>query len=678
MAIAPAAGLSPNEAMATSSTIRLLLLGATSLLANGFAYAAPTDPSGVDNQLNLKTPALLMHSSKPEEHDAEAGSFLVDVPKLIRTWRALSASQRRESRVLADIRVDQLRNDYQSVQHVQQVIAIGAPADVATYSTKSIQYSAQTQKLNVLRARLHHPDGHISEAEDLGEGSEEDASIALYDDVEKYRFRDLHAGDVIELEYTVSPLEDQNPYGQYFAELVSFGGTLSCALQRYVLLASNDIHLASAEHLLDHPEIRRMRNEDLYIWQKKGIAALLREPRSPSWSEQGAYVHVSNFATWQELGKWYADLIRPQFELNGELQRVASEIVAEHPNRLDRVEAIDDLVLKRTRYVALELGEYRFKPYPVTQTFARGFGDCKDKSSLMVALLRAAGIDAEIALLRTRELGEILPQPASASMFDHAVVYVPEFDLWLDGTAEFARLRELPVEDQGVMALTINLDGSTALRRTPTSSADDNYSRRTIDARLEANGTIHFSGATYVRGEDAPELRRELEPTDSKLGYVRDRLSQVLPAVEVRHVELPDTATEAVSLSFDGDLAAFRGKHSATLPSSWMKRNYVETLTPTVERTQELRLDAPWTTEEEVHIQLPPGARVVTLPKNEKIQEPFGKAEITYRSEADEVVVLSTVQFNRTRIPVSEYSAFRDFTTSLEKAFARDIGVNLP
>jgi hypothetical protein len=109
-----------------------------------------------------------------------------------------------------------------------------------------------------------------------------------------------------------------------------------------------------------------------------------------------------------------------------------------------------------------------------------------------------------------------------------------------------------------------------------------------------------------------------------------------------------------------------------------MKRNYVETLTPTGERTQELLLNAPWTTEEEIHIQLPKGARVTTLPQDENIETEFGNAKITYRSESDEIVVLSTVQFNQTSVPVSEYSDFRDFTTSVEKAFSRKVGVSLP
>ena len=612
--------------------------------------------------------------------DEASSQFFADIPELIRKWRSLPPSRLSESRVLADIRVDQLRSDYESVQHFQQVIAIGSPADMAAFRTRSIQYSPQSQVLTVAHARIHHADGRVTEAEEMGESPLADVSIATFYDVrvQQYRFRDLRVGDVIELDYTISPIGNQNPYGEYFAELVAFGGPLECDLQRYVLRAPEDVHLSSAEHLLGRPNIHQAGDEEVYLWQKTNIAALIREPHSPSWSEQGSYVHVSNFGTWQQVGRWYAALVRPQFELNAELRSLASEIVAQHPNRLDRLAFIDDLVLKKTRYVALEFGIYGFKPYPVAETFERGFGDCKDKASLMAALLRAAGIDADIALIRTRELGEILPQPASASIFDHAIVYVPEFDLWLDGTAEFAHLRELPVQDQGVMALTIDANGEATLRRTPSSSADQNYSRRTINAHLDSDGSIHFSGATYVRGEDAPELRRQLEPGDSKLGYVRERLAQVLPAVEVRHVESPEISLPEVSLSFDGDLTTFRGQHRAILPSSWMQRNYVATLAPTSVRTQELLLDAPWTTEEEIHIQLPSTARVLAVPKNQSMHTNFGRVELAYRWQDGEIVVLSTIQFSQTRVPVSEYPAFRDFTASIDEAFSRNIEVDLP
>ena len=638
---------------------------------------ADAEPSVLDADAE-RLRHLLRGENAPQSDTSHA--YFADAQELIAKWRALPAMRRSESRVLADIRVDELRADYQTVQHSQSIIAIGSATDVAAYRSRAIQYSPQTQQLTVLHARIHRSNGRITEAEDQGESPVADASVAAYYDLraQQYRFRDLSPGDVIELEYKIAPLGNTNPYGQYFAALVAFGGPLPCDLQRYVLRAATGVHLSSSQHFLTRPQMRHARNETVYLWEKRDNIALVREPRSPSWSEQGAYVHVSNFGTWEALGKWYADLLRPQFKMTPELESLASEAVSQHPNRLDRIEAIDDLVLRSTRYVALEFGVYGFKPYPVSQTFARKFGDCKDKASLMVALLRAAGIGAQIALVRTQHLGEILTQPASVSVFDHAIVYVPEFDLWLDGTAEFARLRELPVEDQGVMALTVDLDGNALLRRTPKSTADDNYSRRTISARLDADGTIHFSGATYVRGEDAPELRRQLEVRDAKLLYVRDRLAQVLPAVEIHDVESPVGSPEIVSLSFSGDLATYRGSHTASLPSSWMERNYLSTLAPGTTRTQDLILEAPWTTEEEINIQLPPGAKVTSLPDAQTMGTSFGRASLEYQVNGNEITVLSSVQFVTTRISALQFAAFRAFAGSLENAFHRNIEVQLP
>jgi cellulose synthase operon protein C len=606
--------------------------------------------------------------------------FLADVPELLRNWKLMPAKARTESRVLSDVRVDRLREDYQSTQHVQQLIAIGSRADALAYTYKSIQYVPESQQLNVLRVQVHRVDGRIVEAEDDGEAPVADASVAMYYDLRahQYRFPDLQPGDVIEMEYTISPVEDQNPYGHYFAQIVGFSGPLPCEVQRYVLRTPVSISLHSAEHLLAAAQVRHVGKENVYVWERRNAPALVRELRSPSLSEQGAYVHVSNFASWDDLGSWYANLVRPQFKLDEQLEALAAQMVARHPNKLERISAIYDLVLRNTRYVALEFGVYGFKPYPVTQTYARKFGDCKDKASLMVALLRAAGIDADLALVRTQPLGEILPTPASASIFDHAIVYVPGFDLWLDGTAEFSQLRELPVEDEGALALTIDADGHATLRRTPRSSAADNYSRRTIHANVSDQGVITFTGATYVRGEDAPELRRKLDPQSAKLDYVRDRLAQVLPAVEVQKVDLPENLQDAVSLTFTGDLPAFPGNRIVSLPSSWMARNYLETLTSGNLRSQDLLLDAPWTTEEEIGIEIPRGSHVLSLPHDRELHTSFGEAQIKYYLKGDQLTILSRVEFKQTRISPAEYSAFRDFAASLEEAFRRDIQLELP
>jgi transglutaminase-like putative cysteine protease len=634
-------------------------------------------------------PEQIQDSSEPlraildGQTNATAGtlpSFLVDVGEAIRKWRSRPASERVQSRIVANVRIDELGPDLQAVERIQQVIAIGSSGDSKRFRERTIQYSPESQQLSVTEARVYHAAGSIDEAEDLGEKPVADAGMATYYDLREqaYRFPALKPGDIITLDYVISPANAGNPYGQYFAELVAFGNELPCDLQRYVLRAPANTPLYSSEHLLEPAIIRKDKVTDTRIWEKRDIPGLIVEPRAPSWSEQGAYVHISNFGNWEELGRWYSELTRSQFSLSPELERVAAEIRADHPQPIDQVAALYKFVLETTRYVAREFGMYGLKPHPATETFENKFGDCKDKATLLVAMLRAMGIKGELALIRTQALGDIASYPASASIFDHAIVYLPDFDLWLDATADFSHLHELPVEDQGVMALTVNAAGNSALRRTPTTLPVDNYSRRTIDAYVQVNGTIRFSGATYVRGEDAPSLRREIEQGDSHIGYVRDWLAQALPAVKVDRVESPRSADDAVSLHFDGELSSFHGLRTATLPSSWMSRDYVDTLAPTPSRRQDVVLDAPWTTEEVIRLHLPPGATVASLPRDITISSSFGSGAVNYRASENEVVVSSNVQFSATRISAADYRSFRDFTLQLERAFRRNVELTLP
>ncbi len=94
-------------------------------------------------------------------------------------------------------------------------------------------------------------------------------------------------------------------------------------------------------------------------------------------------------------------------------------------------------MVSNTRYVALEFGIHGYKPYRVDRVLARRFGDCKDKASLIHTMLKVAGVDSRMVLLRMRTLGSLVEEPASLAAFNHAIVYIPKYEMFLDGTAEF-------------------------------------------------------------------------------------------------------------------------------------------------------------------------------------------------------------------------------------------------
>jgi len=605
--------------------------------------------------------------------------YLVDPATLVK--EAFSRPPAPADTALADIRVQELLPSGLDRVHVQQLYLVGTDSALETHRVSTIRYSPSSEELRVVHARAWKPNGLVLDAQELGAREDSDTPGSMYYDMslEQFRFSGLEIGDVVELEYSLVPRRRSTPYNGYFGELVLFAGRGPEQLKRYVLIAP------AAQKLFVHAEkiapasVSARNGSQIFIWESRAVAALPREPRSPGVTEISPYVHVSTMGDWKQLGSWYADLIRPQFALDQSLKDELLRITNGLHTDKEKVSAIQEFVLRSTHYVALEFGIYSYKPYPVTQIYARRFGDCKDKASLMIALLRAAGIEAEIALVRTRSLGDVAIEPASIAVFNHAIVYVPKYDLWLDGTAEYAG-RELPLEDQGALSLTVSLSGAAQIRHIPMSRAADNYTRHVIRGELSAQGVIQFSGSTTTRGEDAPGLRHDLAVREQQLDTFRRDLAEVFPNVHVDSVAVhgAEVLSSSVSVEFQGALNSPQYKRVVSLSSSWMPRSYVAALAGSSARTQDLVLPSPWTTEEEIHIALPEGAEVTSLPRDQNITGAFGSLRLRYRKSGGEVIIQSHVQFEKARVSAEDYPAFRKFCAQAERSFRNEITLSLP
>jgi transglutaminase-like putative cysteine protease len=582
---------------------------------------------------------------------------------------------------LADIRVQELLASGLDRVHVQQLFFVGSESALDVHRVSSIRYSPSTEELRVIHARAWKPNGLVLDAQELGDPAYADTPGSTYYDMRLHqlRFAGLEKGDVVELEYSLTPRRRSAPYNGYFGELVLFAGRGPEQLKRYVLIAP------AAQKIFVHAEkiapasISARDGSQVFLWESRSVPALPREPRSPGITEISPYIHVSTMGDWKQLGSWYADLVRPQFVLDQALQDELARVTNGLHTDKEKISAIQEFVLRSTHYVALEFGIYSYKPYPVAQIYARRFGDCKDKASLMIALLRAAGIEAEIALVRTRSLGDVATEPASIAVFNHAIVYVPKYDLWLDGTAEYAG-RELPLEDQGALSLTVSLSGAAQIRHIPMTHAADNYTRHVIRGELSTQGVIQFSGSTTTRGEDAPGLRHDLAVREQQLDTFRRELAEVFPSVKVDSVAVhgAEVLSSSVNVEFQGALNSPQYKRVVSLSSSWMPRSYVSALAESSTRTQDLVLPLPWTTEEEIHIALPEGTEVMSVPRDQNVNSVFGSLRLHYKKSPGEVIIQSHVQFERARVSAQEYPAFRQFCLQAERSFRNEISLSLP
>src|ERR1700678_2850308 len=181
------------------------------------------------------------------------------------------------------------------------------------------------------------------------------------------------------------------------------------------------------------------------------------------------------------------------------------------------------ILRRHTRCISHSLGVGRYQPHYAAEVLTNRYGDCKDKATLLDALLDAEGIHSSTALINSKfDLDPDVPAP---SQFDHAISFVAigDKDIWLDSTAQVAPFQYLLPKLRGKDALVILSGQGAKLRRTP---ADLPFSKY---YRLDVEGTVTKRN---VDVQIAFEMRGELElvARSAMLSASRSKLAEVMPA----------------------------------------------------------------------------------------------------------------------------------------------------
>ncbi len=253
------------------------------------------------------------------------------------------------------------------------------------------------------------------------------------------------------------------------------------------------------------------------------------------------YVEFCTGRAWNEVANHYLERIRPQLFAGG-LEELVVEVSAAGPEREAMVEAAWRMARDRFRYTGLEFGHNSIVPYAPAESLRRGYGDCKDKAALMVALLAEVGIEAHVALLNAGFGADVNPDMPGMDRFTHAIVFVPgERELWLDPTAQYQPFGELPLADRGRWAL-IAAEHTDVLVQTPQqASAETLYvEERYLD--LPGEGGARMREVTTARGWIAGALRADYRDVDRTAleEHLGEYVGAVYEAQELASWELCD------------------------------------------------------------------------------------------------------------------------------------------
>ncbi len=565
----------------------------------------------------------------------------------------------------------------------QLAVKVFSQRGVEAFRSFPITYSPDRQEVRVLKARVRKPDGSVVDSYGENDRNINEPWTGMYYDARAkvLSFPALEKGDVLELQYRLEDTARENLLSDYWGEVESVQSTSPKLRYQFLVdmpssrkLYWNKSRLPPGISVTVDPE---KNGRVLYRFTAKNVPRVVPEPAMPGWAEVATTLHVSTYRTWDDVGRYYWGLVRDQLTPNEELKRTVDQVLrsVDRKDPLAVVRAIYGFVVTNTRYVALEFGIHGYKPYRVDRVLARRFGDCKDKASLMHAMLKVAGLDSRLVLLRMRHLGDIGEEPASLAAFNHAILYVPSLDLYLDGTAEFHGSRELPSADRAANVLIVEPDGPSAFRTTPEARPEHNTTTLSMELTLKPDGSASANGTTVVRGEQAPEYRRAYQAPATRKATFEQAWAQSFPGLTVKRMSIndPTRLEEDVQLSFALEIP----RYAEALPDALRfhpfgtGRSYAQAYAPLAERRFDLVMRGPWVNSFKFTYALPPGFTVAELPEQVRDETPFGRFHMSVRAQDGKLVCEGELAFTVARVKAADYPAFRAWLGRVDQAFSR-------
>jgi cellulose synthase operon protein C len=588
-------------------------------------------------------------------------------------------AQGQNRRTLRDLTVSTMFENGLSSQYRQIVFQPLTDAAAASARQYGFVYETSTQVVELRGAKVYRGDGRIDEAIEWGEGPADDPSISMYTSGRAFyvQFPRLEAGDVVELRYRVDDVTPRNEFNDYFGEIVELQSSDPTANAEYVVATpkARTLYYDSTVPGLTQT-VTEAGNQRIYRFFAEKVPELDPEPAMPPGPELLGAVHVSTYKSWDDLGRWYWGLVKDQFDLDEDTRKLAHKIVDGKKTEREKIAAVYDWVTKNTRYVALEFGIYGYKPHRCVQTITRGWGDCKDKATVLVTLLRELGIPATMVVVRTQLKGALRSKVASFAPFDHAIAYVPSEDLYLDGTAEYTGIDELPRLDLGALALQVN-DGKAKLVNIPTPPPDKNFVEREVHAKVQKSGESKLTLDYRTAGYTAAELRRQYHAESARRERINHDIGGELPGFVIAPgaqgltTSDLDDASEPVHIHLEGTAPSYARRESSQF--SMAVTNSFR-LTPAYaslsQREQDVWLLSPAELRDTFVVELPPGAKIVSQPETTELETPFGWVTINVEKLGDRVTVKTRVGTRVQRVAPADYPAFKRFCEDADRALS--------
>jgi len=562
---------------------------------------------------------------------------------------------------------------------------VQSDAAVRQFGVLSFPFASATSRIEIGYVGVRRPDGSVTQTP-VENAVEMPAQVTqqapFYSDLKGMQIpvRNLHAGDELEWQVKVVLFKPEAE-GQFWGSegLIAEGIALEQSMELRVP-KDKYVKVWSPKH---PPQESVEGQERVYRWsaahleptvgpeaeaekEKKKKHVLSSEEQIEE--EQGKFPDIawSSFQSWAEVGEWYRKLESERVAPDAKVKAKVAEITAGKTGEEEKVKAVYSYVSTQFRYIGVAFGIGRFQPHFAAEVLENQYGDCKDKHTLLAAMLMDLGLHPAAVLVGAGiRFEDELPSPQS---FNHLItqVAINGQPVWLDATAEVAPYRMLNAVIRDKEVLAIPETGAPQVERTPKDLPFPSLEKLVADGALDASGTATMRMDWTMRGDSELVFREVFHETQAnQTNEVVQRISQNMGyGGTTSHVEISNAGDTADAFKFSYDYK--RDKPG----NDWDNLRIVAMLAPVglpvIQDSDQppvaaIELGTPRVMESKSTMRLPTGWSA-ELPEAIHAKSEYATLDETYHLDHGVLVAERRVEILKKQVPAANWTMYRKWS----------------
>jgi tetratricopeptide (TPR) repeat protein len=375
----------------------------------------------------------------------------------------------------------------------------------------------------------------------------------------------------------------------------------------------------------------------------------------------------TSFKSWEAVGAWYRKLEGERAAPDDEIKAKVAELTAGKTTEEEKVRAVYGYVSAQIRYIGVAFGVGRFQPHEAADVLHNQYGDCKDKATLLTAMLGALGLPSDAVLIGDGvRFNEAVASPAS---FNHLItrVKVGGNEVWLDATQEVAPYKVLLAELRDKPALVVPETGAATIERTPKELPFPAVILWKAVGTLTKDGTTESHITLSTRGDDEVIFRAVVHQVPPA-NY--DELAQKLAqnfgyAGTTSHADMgrPEDTAGPFVMAFD-----YHREKSGDWDNLRIVPQVAPVELPLVNEKEppvaSIRLGTPRTELSEAELKLPDGWGV-ELPEAVHQKAAWATYDMTYRFEKGTIYTERKIVVLEPKVAAADWKAYKKWTDAI-------------